>query len=239
MLAPPAILRKEKVDMKVVLLFLSQMASAISINPTPFPVFLKAGFSSVLEFEEVPIQIVLGDPSTFQVEKLNKAIAIKPLTNYATTNMFVYFKTKETRLFILTASEESEPTYYKRFQSLVAPAPEFKKAAVTTKYNRGGRITTTEFDKTKDYLTIDLELSADSGSVLIPVWEDIRLHYKDRFIKPNKLWSERREVQRDSKIKARVIFTKPNVPRDMKAVSIIIPLRDSGKSLSLSLGRKN
>src|SRR3546814_6334164 len=54
----------------------------------------------------------------FQLEKLNRSIVVKPLAEYATTNMFVYFKGKRARLFILNASEEAEPTYFKRFSDL-------------------------------------------------------------------------------------------------------------------------
>jgi len=225
--------------MSIVFLFLSQMAMAMNSSPTPFPVFLKAGFSSVLEFEEAPTQVVLGDPNVFQVEKLNKAIVIKPLATYATTNMFVYFKTKETRLFILTASEESEPTFFKKFTALIPPVAAQKKGAGVIKFNRGGKVIKSSFDSKKDYLTVDFELSADANSKVIPNWDEVRLRYKDRFLKASKLWSERREVQRDSKIKARLIFTKPNVPADMKAVSIIVPLKDSGKSMTLNLGRRS
>ena len=101
--------------MKLIAILFSQMAFAMNVGPTTFPVFLKEGFSSILEFEEAPTQVVLGDQNLFQIEKLNRSIIIKPLTAYATTNMFVYFKGKETKLFILTASEETEPTYYKKF----------------------------------------------------------------------------------------------------------------------------
>lgn len=218
--------------MNYILLFISQLSFAMN-PPTPFPVFLKAGFSSILEFEEAPSQVVLGDPSVFQIEKLNRSVVIKPLATYATTNMFVYFKTKETRLFILTASEDAEPTYFKKFTSLIPPASAEKKISPTLRFSRGARITHSSFDKKKDYLTVDLELSADSNSILLPNWNEIRMHFKDRFIKPSKVWSERQEVQRDSRLKARLIFTKPNVPLNNKETQIVIPLKDSGKSLTL------
>ena len=206
-----------------------------SISPTPFPVFLKEGFSSILEFEESPTQVVLGDQNLFQVEKLGRSIVIKPLIPYATTNMFVYFKTKETRLFILTASDDNEPTYFKKFTTVVPPKPVSSVKAVSIRSGRSALVKNSSFDKKKDYLTVDFEISADSKSKIIPDWDRIRLKYKDRHIEPSKVWSERREVQRDSKIKARLIFTKPNIPLDLKGVSMMIPVKGETKALSANL----
>ncbi|MGE0632372.1 MAG: hypothetical protein AB7O96_08195 [Pseudobdellovibrionaceae bacterium] len=215
-------------------IILSQAVAATSLGPTSFPVFLKEGFSSILEFEEAPTQVVLGDQNLFQIEKLNKSIVIKPLTPYATTNMFVYFKTKEAKLFILTASEESEPTYYKKF-STVLPKIEAPKPSAPKKYVRGTRLKSSSFDKKKDFFTVDFEISADSTGKVTPNWDLIRLKHKDRIINPSKLWSERREVQQDSSVKGRLIFTKPNIPLDMKDVSVIIPIKGSTKSMTLNL----
>src|SRR4051794_22875125 len=93
-------------------------------SSAPFPVFLKSGFSTVLEFEEIPTRVVLGDAQSFQVEKLDKSIVIRTLAPYAVGNMFVYFRSKETQLFILSASEDAEPTYYKKFEAPTAlPKP--------------------------------------------------------------------------------------------------------------------
>src|SRR5436853_130331 len=128
--------RKEEASMKLILLFFTQTVLAMNLNPTPFPVFLKEGFSSILEFEESPTQVVLGDQNLFQVEKLERSIVIKPLVTYATTNMFVYFKTKETRLFILSSSDDNEPTYFKKFTTLVPPTPIIKESNAPIHYMR-------------------------------------------------------------------------------------------------------
>ncbi len=222
--------------MIILSILLSQVIARADIGPTAFPVFLKEGFSSILEFEEPPTQVVLGDQNLFQIEKLNRSIVIKPLTAYATTNMFVYFKNKDTRLFILSASEEAEPTYYKKFSTLVPP-PAPTKSTVAVKYVRGVRLKQVSFDKKKDYLTVDFEISADSSAKLSPSWDLIRLKHKNKFLTPNKLWSARREIQRDSKVNARLIFTKPNISADLKNSSIIIPLKGTAKSLAMNLKR--
>jgi hypothetical protein len=228
-------LQRGEVKMHFVSMFIAPIALAMTVNPVSFPLFMRYGFSSVIEFEETPSKIVLGDQSLFQVEKLDRGVVIKPLVTYATTNMFVYFKTKETRLFVLTASEDAEPTFYKKFTTIAAPAPLTKKSISTVKYVRGARIKNSSFDKKKDFLTIDIELSADSSAKVVPNWEQIRLKFKDRFLKPSKLWSERREIQRDSSVKTRLIFAKPNVPYDLREVTVVIPIRGSAKGFTAGL----
>ena len=221
--------------MLVLFFIFSQAFATPGMGPAAFPVFLKEGFSSILEFEEAPTQVVLGDQNLFQVEKLNRSIVIKPLSSYATTNMFVYFKNLDTKLFLLTASEEVEPTYYKKFEIITAPPTKTQKEVTPAKYAKGIHVKGSEYNSKKDYLTLDLIVAADSSGKLAPNWDLVRLKYKDKFISPSKLWSERREVQRDSYIKARFIFTKPNVPNDFKNVSIIVPVKGSTKSLVAEL----
>ncbi|MBK9322398.1 MAG: hypothetical protein IPM97_05500 [Bdellovibrionaceae bacterium] len=168
-------------------LFILQAFASTSLGPTTFPVFLKEGFSTILEFEEAPTQVVLGDQNLFQVERLNRSILIKPLTPYATTNMFVYFKSKDTRLFLLTASEESEPTYYKKFESFIPKPVEKPRVSVPVQYLRGVHLKNSDFDKKKDYLTVDFVIAADSSGKISPNWDLIRLKYKDRILSPSKL----------------------------------------------------
>ena len=224
--------------MTLIKLFFAQAAFAASIGPTPFPVFLKEGFSTILEFEEAPTQVVLGDANVFQVEKLNRSIVIKPLVTYATTNMFVYFKTKEARLFILAASEDAEPTYYKKFESFVPRKQEAKAVVdVQRSYSQGVKLSNVSFDTKKDFLTVDVVLSAGSKAKVVPNWDLVRLRHKGTSVTPTKLWSERREAQKDSAIKARFIFAKPNVPGDLKDVALVIPLKGSLKPFSIAMRR--
>jgi hypothetical protein len=221
-------------------LFIILFSSAIaSIGPSSFPVFLKEGFSSILEFEEAPTQVVLGDQNLFQVERLNKSIIIKPLSSYATTNMFIYFKTKQPRLILLRASEEAEPTFYKKFESVVPKLPEKPKVIMPTKYPRGLHLKSKNVDAKKDYVTLDIVIASNSSGKVIPNWDLIRMKHKDSEIRPTKLWSERREVQRDSFLKVRLIFIKPNVPENFKDVSLIVPIKDEKKPWNLSLHRGN
>ncbi len=232
--------------------------AAFEPNPTPFPVFLKEGFSSILEFEETPSQVVLGDQNLFQVEKLKSSIVLKPLVPFATTNMFVYFRSKQTRLFILTAAEDVEPTYYRKFSNTIpeltvpaineaVPTDKTQKALgnpaslvkhkSTSKKKREVIITAAKFDQKKDFLTLDLTVSADSNQKLSPAWDLVRLRNKEKVIGPSKLWSERREVQKDSSIKVRLIFMRPNLSTDLKDTRLIVPIKGSTQTLAAELKR--
>lgn len=53
-------------------LLIPSLATATTLNPAPFPIFLKSGFSSVVEFDDAPTRVVLGDGQSFQVEKLDR-----------------------------------------------------------------------------------------------------------------------------------------------------------------------
>jgi len=218
----------------IVLLF-SALALAAA-PPAPFPVFLKAGFSSVLEFEETPTRIVLGDAQKFQVEKLEHSLVIKTLVPFAATNMFVYFRELEPRLFVLTASEDAQPTFYKSFAAPPAPP---KVATITAppvrSLPRNGRVLSAKFDPKKDYLTIDFALHAEAVGVLRPKWTLARLMFGGTAIAPIKLWADRKEVQKNAEVRARVIFAKPNVPRSLDGVSMVIPLEGSIDPIRISL----
>ena len=205
---------------------------------TPFPLFLRQGFSCVLEFDSAPKQVVVGDQQNFQVEKMERSLVIRSLATQATSNMFVYFDSGEPRLFVLKAAEDAEPTLYRKFDTEKKSA-EKKLPAQKAKIAREGIfLISAKFDPKKDYLTVDVGVSAGSKSFLQPIWEAVRLKFSDTNIVPNKTWAERKEVQRDSKVKARFIFTKPNVPKDLSTTSLIVPLSGRTTPLSLNLGGK-
>lgn len=205
--------------------------------PSPMPIFLKAGFSTVLDFPESPTRVILGDSQSFQVERTDRSLVIRTLTPYATGNLFVYFKKDPPRLFILTASEDANPTFYKKFdppETLNPPQTcslRPKRAATPKK----SRVVSAHFDDKKDYLTLDAVIHAGSDALLIPEWDRVRLRFSARTLQPHQAWAERKEVQRDSEIKARFVFRKPNLPRDLKDASLIIPLLGNAEPLILKL----
>jgi len=226
---------------KCILLLLPAVSMAAEMAPAPFPVFLKAGYSSVLEFDEMPIRVVLGDGQSFQVEKLDHSIVVRTLAPYAASNMFVYFKDSAPRLFVLTASEDANPTYYKKFEkeTKIRQLSQFAKTDQTIvkkadqKTNSTILISKINFDSKKDYLTLDCELISDSSEKLKPSWDLIRLRYKDAAIKPFKLWAERKEVQKNSKVKFRLIFAKPNISRDLSGVTLVVPFQGQSNALTV------
>ena len=223
----------------VPIIFLSSIAAGAN-SPTTFPVFLKMGFSSVLEFDEAPTRVVLGDAQTFQVERLERSLVIRALAPYATSNMFVYFRAEPPRLFVLTSSEDAEPTYYKSFE-----APKIKKAESVSEPARprypssaGTRLLTAQFDDKKDYLTVEVLIAADSKEALRPKWEWVRLIYNRAAISPDKVWAERKEVQKDSRVRARFIFIKPNIPRNLAGTGLVIPLQGQANPLRVTLSKR-
>lgn len=220
-------------------LLIPMLAIAALPQPAPFPIFLRLGFSSVLEFEEVPTQVVLGDSQAFQVERLNQSLIIRTLAAYATTNMFVYFKDIPPKLFVITASEEAEPTYFRKIEAIKAPTPAPSKVVVRAAQLPAkapvSAVEASSFDPKKDYLVVELKLAADSSKVLRPNWELVRLRYLTQTIAPFKLWSERKEIQKDSQIRVRLIFAKPNIPLDLTDTVLIVPMDGELNPISLSL----
>lgn len=206
-------------------------AFALPPEQGPTPIFLKEGYSSILDFDDAPTQVVIGDSNSFQVERLRKSIVLKPLVPYSTTNLFVYFKDKPTKLFILSASEDSQPTLLRKFET-VKPTP---LPGSRAPLERQAFVKKATFDKNKDYLTVDVLLSADSNRKIIPDWNLIRLRYKESSLSPSKVWSERKEIQKDSSLRARFIFTKPNIPRDLAKTSITIPILGETNPIQLVL----
>lgn len=216
--------------------FIYPFTHALTLSPTPFPVFLRPGFSTVLEFEESPTRVVLGDVQNFQVEKLDRSIVAKTNASYATSNMFVYFKTNEPRLFVLTASEDVDPTYYKKFESIV---PKKIIGLNKTILQRGISLVSAKFSPKKDFLTIEVLISADSTARILPQWQNVRLNYKYGSLSASKLWSERQEVQKDSGVKARFVFAKPNLSKKLAGASLSVPIAGSIKPFTLNLAGRS
>jgi len=204
-----------------------------------FPVFLKIGFSSILEFDEVPIRIVLGDSQSFQIEKMERSLVIRTLVPYGITNMFVYFNKSSQQIFTLTADEDANPTVYRRIESLKPIKTAEKKLTYKSKkQKKGAYFSSLSWDKEKDYLTIDGLISSDEESILIPKWDLIRLTSNSNKIVPYKVWSARKSIQKDSTVKFRLVFLRPNIEKDLKKSFIVIPLEGKMESLHLMLKKE-
>jgi hypothetical protein len=215
----------------------TEASSDLAAHPVPFPVFLKIGFSSILEFEEAPTRVVLGDSQAFQVERLDRSLVLRTLVAYATSNMFVYFKTATPRLFVLTASEDAEPTYFKNLETPKKPLPPRAPIRAGNAISKPGvsQIVSAKFDAKKDYLTVEVKLAADSTRLLRPNWNLVRLRHLTAIQAPVKLWAERKDVQKDSTVRARFIFAKANIPRDLSGSLLIVPIEGQLTPLTLKL----
>lgn len=224
--------------------FLNSASATQNINTNlQQPLFLKLGFSSVIEFTESPEKIVIGDTQSFQIEKLNKSLVIRTLVPYASSNLIVYFKDKDPLVFSLTATEDVVPSAYKKIEFL----PKVKPDAVLTEKNEtksykpdspkreSVQLTKSGFDRKKDYLTIDFKITANSESSLKPKWDLIRLSCRDKKIVAYKIWSERKEIQKDSTVRGRLIYLRPEIGQSIKNCYIIIPVYGRDKALELNL----
>ncbi len=206
--------------------------------PSPIfsPIFLKKGFSTVLQFDEAPREVVLGDQRAFFVQKLSDSLVIKPLVPNAISDMFVYFPSEPPRLFVLTTSRHDTPTFFKEFNTITATPSNFMrpqddlshKAPTRTAwvYRQMLRVLSAKFSPKKNYLTVSAVITASGFRRLKPEWKSVYLKYYGRIIHPKKLWSERREVEKDSSIKCRFIFLKPNLSLKLWLVNLVIPLSD-------------
>jgi hypothetical protein len=219
----------------------SLLAFAAGSAPTPFPVFLKLGFSSVLEFPAPPKRVVVGDGASFQVERVDHSLVIRPLVSSASSNLFVYFEKEEPRLFVLTASDEAEPTLYHKFADPKQASVSLRPSAGMREVRGGGsllRATRWSFDTKKDFLTLDAELCARKGRPIAPDWGKALLAFGAQPLNPARLWAEREEVQRDACVRARFVFLRPNLPRDLVGVRLVLPLKNEDQPISTILGRK-
>jgi hypothetical protein len=218
----------------VYVLTTSALGFANDIPSMSAPLFLKPGFSTVVEFVTSPTHVVIGDANSFQVERLKNALVIKTLSAEAVSNMLVYFRNGEPKVFILKASENVEPTLYKKIASEkpVQFESQARSKSITPKRTK---IVSAQFDPKKDYLTIEYVIVANSASQITPAWDEVRITFGTKSFDPQSSWSERKIVQRDSFVRARAIFATPDIPRDLRGVSLSIPTKEDIKKIILGL----
>lgn len=222
--------------------FACHASQVVTATQVAHPLFLKIGFSSIVEFTEPPTQVVLGDREGFQVEKMDKSLVVRALASYATTNMFVYFRSADPKLFTLTSSEDVNPTQFTKFDlspiKLTQAENKVETAKTKVEVKEEVMVKKAKFDTKKDFLTIDFVVQASSQEKLKPKWDEVRLSYKDQKIKPQKIWSERQEIQKDTKVKGRIILLRPNIPKDLKDCYIILPVLGKADALKADIKKE-
>lgn len=213
-------------------------AFSFAAIPMTTPIFLKQGFSTVLEFSSTPKKVVLGDSQSFQVEKMENSLVIKALVPSAQGNLLVYTQKKEPKVFLLTASDEAEPTSYRKIEESFIAQKETQKPNIkpAQKSIERALVTSAKIDGKGDFLSVDVMVEASSLRPILPDWDGARLSYEKGSKRAFKVWAERKEVLRDTKIKSRFIFAKPNVPLNLKGVTLEIPLKGEKKILAVKLG---
>ena len=216
-------------------LLLFSTAYASNTPLVPFPVFLKLGFSSVLEFESAPTRIVLGDATGFQVEKLENSLVVRTLATAGVSNMFVYLKSGEVKLFTLTASEEAVPTHLSVFKKTPVVTPKASSPSPAFTYKKGVKLVSAKFDAKKDFFTIEVLLSADSKESITPRWDWVELRHKTEVFKAKTMWAERKVIQKDTSVKARFTFLRPNISTNLAESYLQIPVQGYASPIRLNL----
>ena len=64
------------------------------------------GIATIIQVPDRPNSVVVGDQDSFKVEYLDQAITIKPLTNSARSNLYVYTDWKRYNVELVTGSQE-------------------------------------------------------------------------------------------------------------------------------------
>lgn len=64
------------------------------------------GIATIIQVPDRPNSVVVGDQDSFKVEYLDQAITIKPLTNTARSNLYVYTDWKRYNVELVTGSQE-------------------------------------------------------------------------------------------------------------------------------------
>lgn len=217
------------------LLYLFLFLPWLSEANSSFPLFLKNGFSTIIEFNKEPSQVVIGDSQSFQIEKLKRSLVIRPVNPNTVSNLFVYFPNSDPCIFILTSSEDAEPTFHKKIDF---PMQKSNLQTTITKSKTSKqelKLRSALFNSKKDFLVIEASIHADKQTALKPNWQAIRLKYQKIEIKPKELWAEREIVQRDSFIKVRFMFNRPDIPKNLSDVKLVLPLLNKTTPLLLDL----
>lgn len=74
------------------------------------PVRLAIGYSTLIQFDSRPTQVIVGDQDSFKVEHVGNSVAIKPLASGSSTNLFIANQF-DLFNFRLTSGRGFEPDY--------------------------------------------------------------------------------------------------------------------------------
>ena len=122
------------------------------------------GIATIIQVQDQPTSVVLGDSGAFKVEYLNQAITIKPLHGGATSNLYIHTDYDRYSVKLVTGPQASSDyvVYLKPFQEeKPTPTQRFQtmrwKVMNITKKSSLGAITLKRFGKTQGVLYFELE----------------------------------------------------------------------------------
>lgn len=178
------------------------------------PIYVEAGFSTVLKFDSRPERGLIGDQDGFKVEYLKNVVAIKPLLLSGRTNLFLFTKEGQFNFQLIAARGRHDNVVYVR-PKLEKPPPsqptENHRISIPLEAMRTRKISkSVSHASTK--LTVESVATPPSGSVLIirftlsrasPVKKSINpkafsVAQKGREVRVENIYLETKEASRDA-----------------------------------------
>jgi hypothetical protein len=92
-------------------LFLNSISPASSVRdlllkPSDVGIIHTArGYSTVIQLQSKPLNVVLGDQSAFRIEYINDSITVKPLRSNSKSNLFIYTDKERYNLTVVSGSQ--------------------------------------------------------------------------------------------------------------------------------------
>ncbi|MDZ4083380.1 MAG: TrbG/VirB9 family P-type conjugative transfer protein [Bdellovibrionales bacterium] len=179
------------------------------------------GFSTLLQFETRPSQVIVGDQDSFKVEYIGDAIAIKPLMSGVATNLFVVTQAGKFN-FRISAVRGLEPDYVlriKRKSEDLAPGS----TALQT------RLSNSQLSKNGLTLSLKSVASTQSNSVLIFSFDvksmdrqrsfepgDFEIIQGDRSISIESIYLDRILLKRGELLNGMILIRRSAVQRSQK-----------------------
>lgn len=216
--------------------------SALAINSFAETIYLKPGRSSVIQFNEAPVGIILGNPKAFQAERYGSNLVLRSNVASASTNLFVLFKKSDLKSFDLHCDPELKQTSVLKvdYPELVQTSntDTFKPIQQTMpkddilKLPRNQlflRVMSASWTKHKDYLNITVRITNTHDHRKTLGWKYASLKKGDKFIVPAAVRARRAEVAPNEQIYTKLEYKRPDVPADLKDIKLVLPVKDSDR----------
>ncbi|WP_215413843.1 hypothetical protein, partial [Escherichia coli] len=68
-----------------------------------------------------------------------------------------------------------------------------------------------------------------------PRWELVELRHKSLAFKAKTMWAERKVIQKDSTVKARFVFLRPNISKNFAESYLQIPVQGFASPIRINL----